>query len=36
MDHLEEVFGDLSSPLVVMLQEVHHESLPAILEHPVD
>jgi tyrosyl-DNA phosphodiesterase 2 len=34
MDHLEEVFGDLSSPLVVMLQEVHHESLPAILEHP--
>jgi hypothetical protein len=34
MDHLEEVFGDPSSPLVVMLQEVHHESLRAILEHP--
>jgi hypothetical protein len=34
MDHLEEVFGDPSSPLVVMLQEVRHESLRAILEHP--
>jgi hypothetical protein len=33
MNHLEEVFGDPSSPLVVMLQEVHYESLPAILEH---
>jgi tyrosyl-DNA phosphodiesterase 2 len=34
MDHLEEIFGDPSSPLVVMLQEVHYESLSAILEHP--
>jgi hypothetical protein len=34
MDHLEEAFGDPPSPLVVMLQEVHHESLSAILKHP--
>jgi tyrosyl-DNA phosphodiesterase 2 len=34
MDHLEETFGDLSSPLVIMLQEVHIKSLPVILEHP--
>ena len=33
MDHLEEVFSDLSSPLVIVLQEVHRESLSAILEH---
>ncbi|PMD41811.1 hypothetical protein L207DRAFT_528409 [Hyaloscypha variabilis F] len=34
IDHLEEVFGDPSSSLVVMLQKVHHQSLSAILEHP--
>jgi hypothetical protein len=29
IDHLEEVFGEPSSPLVVMLQDVHYESLSA-------
>jgi tyrosyl-DNA phosphodiesterase 2 len=34
MDHLEEAFEDPPLPLVIMLQEVHCESLLAILEHP--
>jgi tyrosyl-DNA phosphodiesterase 2 len=33
MDHLKETFGDPPSPLVIMLQEVHIESLRAILDH---
>jgi len=33
IDHLEETFGDPPSPLVIMLQEVHIESLKAILDH---
>ena len=33
MAHLKEVFGDPPPPLVVMLQEVHSQSLEAILSH---
>ncbi len=34
MKHLKEHFGDAPESLVVMLQEVRHESLQAILENP--
>ena len=33
MAHLKEVFGDSPPPLVIMLQEVHSQSLEAILSH---
>jgi predicted Zn-dependent protease with MMP-like domain len=33
MDHLEETFRDPPSQLVVMLQEVHSESISGILGH---
>jgi tyrosyl-DNA phosphodiesterase 2 len=33
MDYLENIFRDASSPLVIMLQEVHRESLSAIVKH---
>ena len=33
MTHLMELFGDPPPPSVIMLQEVHSESLAAILEH---
>ena len=33
MAHLKEVFGDPPPPLVIMLQEVHSQSLEAILSH---
>lgn len=33
MTHLMEVFGDPPPPSVIMLQEVHSDSLAAILEH---
>ena len=33
MTHLKDVFGDPPTPLVIMLQEVHSDSLVAILEH---
>lgn len=33
MTHLKDVFGDPPPPSVIMLQEVHSDSLAAILEH---
>ncbi|PMD54864.1 uncharacterized protein K444DRAFT_617327 [Hyaloscypha bicolor E] len=33
MGYLEEIFRDASSPLVITLQEVHRESLSAIVKH---
>lgn len=33
MDHLKEIFGNPPPPLVIMLQEVHRQSLEAILNH---
>lgn len=33
MAHLKEIFGDPPPPLVIMLQEVHSQSLAAILAH---
>jgi tyrosyl-DNA phosphodiesterase 2 len=33
MAHLKELFGDPPPPLVIMLQEVHYQSLAAILAH---
>ena len=34
MTHLKDLFGDPPPPIVVMLQEVHRDSLLAILAHP--